>query len=227
VARPKSPANIARDDEIYARSKNGQYDLAVLARDYGITPQRVGQVIAAKDAQVYAKWRTGRYTLADVAEEYDLSMEQVGEILTKRHPAFADEEMGRSVLRSRIELLMVAIQQVIENPGWKMSPNGGPAYGPDGEPAVDTNAKIEAMRLQLAAYERAAKLDGGDRPSKRQVTWEMGEAARAAAEDLEQRRAARDREIAEDQKRKRELEVLARQAGQPVVQGEVVREIEG
>jgi Mor family transcriptional regulator len=218
VARPRSPAVTTRDAEIYARWNNGERHLATLAKDYGITPQRVGQVIAAKDAQVYAAWRTGKHTLGDLAEIYDLSAEDVTRIITARHPEPKDEENGRAVLRSRIELLMIAIQEVIENPGWKLAPNGRLAEDEDGKPLVDIGARIEAMKLQLSAYERASRLEGSDKQQARLMNRPDAEAAMWAA--LASAKAQKDISDAE----RRELEDLRRKFGS-VTRGEVMAEL--
>jgi hypothetical protein len=47
VARPKSPAIAVRDDGIYAAWKEGS-SLVELADKHGISPQRVGQIVAVK-----------------------------------------------------------------------------------------------------------------------------------------------------------------------------------
>jgi hypothetical protein len=187
MARPASPAVAARNHEIYSLWERGS-SLVELGRQFKITPQRAGQIVAAF------------------------------------HPE-DDEDIDRSLYRGYLWRLFEEVRDLYRAPGYKMSPTGRPAQDPDGDPAEDTNVKLQAAELELKIIESLRKMDARDRPQRRQVTWEMGEAARAAAEDLEQRRAARDREIAEDQRRKRELEVLARQAGQQVVPGEVVREI--
>jgi Mor family transcriptional regulator len=218
VARPRSPAVTTRDAEIYSRWNAGERHLATLAKDYEITPQRVGQVIAAKDAQVYAAWRTGKHTLGDLADIYELTAEDVTRIITARHPEPKDEENGRAVLRSRIELLMVAIQEVIENPGFKLAPNGRLAEGEDGKPLVDIGARIEAMKLQLSAYERASRLEGADKQQLRKMdTPTANEAMWAALASVKAQKEISDAE-------RRELEELRQRVGN-VLPGEVVREL--
>lgn len=216
MGRPKNPALVSRDAEIYARSKTGQYDLAVLAKDYGITAQRVGQVIAAKDAQVYKAWKTGKFTLADLGDEYDLTPEQVAEIVTARHPAPVSEEAARSLLRARLERFMVAVEQIVENPGWKLAPNGRLACDDAGNPLLDVGAKIEAMKLQLAGMERAARLEGGDKPQKTHVSHELADRERSEAWAAI---------VAKREEELREMEELRRGNRQPVVPGQVVREL--
>lgn len=213
MARPKNPALVSRDAEIYARSKNGQYELATLAKDYKISPQRVGQVIAAKDAQVYAAWKTGHYTLADLADEYGLTPEQVSEIVTVKHPAPVNEEAARSILRARLERFMIAVQEIVENPGWKLAPNGRLACDDDGNPLLDVGAKIEAMKLQLAGMERAARLEGGDKPQRTHVSHEIAD---------RQREEAFAAIVAKREAELRELEEARAAARHPVVPGEVV-----
>ena len=210
MGRPRTPAVAARDEEIYARWTSRQYPtFAELAKVYDLTPQRIGQIVSGKEREIYQLWRTGRYTLADLAERYDLGPEDISGIVAAKHPEQQDEGVGRAVLRSRLELLMVGIQEVIENPGWKLAPNGRLAEDEDGNPLVDVGTKIEAMKLQLSAYERAARLEGSDKQQQKQWDRPTAEAAMWEAIHAERRR----------------LEDLAKAAAAPVVAGEVVREL--
>jgi len=218
VPRPKSATVASRDAEIWSRWNNGERRLATLAKDYGITPQRVGQVIAAKDAQVYAAWRTGKHTLADLADTFELTAEDVTRIVTARHPEPKDEENSRAVLRSRIELLMIAIQEVVENPGFKVTATGRVAEDENGNPLVDVSARIEAMKLLLSAYERASRLEGTDKQQLKLMNKPDAEQAMLAA--LAGIRAQKEMSDAE----RRELEEYRRQRA-AVVPGEVVREL--
>jgi len=213
VARPRTPATIARDDEIFAKWNTREHTLAVIGKMYGITAQRVGQVVAAKESEIYGRWKSGRYTLADLAEQYGLTPDDVSKILAARHPEQEDEKVGRAVMRSRLELLTIAIQEVIENPGYKMAPNGRLAADEDGNPVPDITAKIEAIKVQLAAYKNLEVLNGDARPQRSHVTHEIAQEQANAALAAIRAKAEADR---------REMEALRRNA---VVQGEVVREL--
>jgi Mor family transcriptional regulator len=214
VGRPRSATIATRDGELYARWNAGERSLAALGKDYGITPQRVGQVIAAKDREVYAAWRTGKYTLADLAESYELSAEDVTRIITVRHPEQEDERTGRAVLRSRIELLTIAIQEVIENPGYKLTPQGHLAEDEYGNPLIDVTTRVEAIKVQLSAYKNLAVLNGDEKPQRSVVTVDV---ARQQADDALAAIAAK--RAAELQ----EMEALRRQAA--AIPGQVVREL--
>lgn len=216
MARPKSATVATRDTEIYARWNNGERNLAALAKDYDISPQRIGQVVAAKDREVYAAWKSGRYTFADLADLYDLSPEDVTRIVTERHPEQKDEAISRAVLRSRIELLTIAIQEVIENPGFKLAPNGRLATDDDGNPVVDVTARIEAIKVQLNAYKNLAVLNGDEKPQRSLVSHEIAD---------RQRSEAWAAVVAQREAELREMEELRRGNRPPVVPGEVVREI--
>ena len=214
VARPKDPAKIPRDAEIWARWNAGERSLAVLAKDHKISSQRVGQVIASKDGEVYSAWRTAKYTLADLAEIYGLSSEDVTRIVMAKHPEQQDEIAGRAVMRSRVELLTLAIQEVIENPGYKVTAVGHVAEDPDGNPLVDTSAKIEAIKVQLNAFKQLAILNGDEKPQRSHITHDI--AQQQADTWLADMRAKRETEL-------RELEAYRRQG---VIPGQVVRELE-
>ena len=215
MARPKDPTKIPRDAEIWARWNSGERSLAVLAKDYGITAQRVGQVIAAKDGQVYAAWRTGKYTLADLAGAYGLTSEDVTRIVVERHPEQEDEKTGRAVMRSRLELLSLAVQEVIENPGWTITAVGHVAEDPGGNPLVDVSAKIEALKVQLNVFKNLAVLNGDEKPQRAHYTHEV--AQQQADTWLADMRVKREAEL-------RELEALRRQAGH-VIPGSVLAEL--
>lgn len=214
MARPRSPATIARDDEIFAKWNTGAHTLTVIGKMYGITPQRAGQVIAAKESEIYGHWKTGRYTLADIAEQYGLTHDDISKILAARHPEQEDEKTGRAVMRSRLELLTIAIQDVIENPGYKLTPNGHVACDDDGNKLVDTSAKIEALKVQLAAFKNLEVLNGDAKPQRSLITHDM--ASQQASEALAAIRAKVEAD-------NREMEALRRQAA--VVPGEIVREL--
>lgn len=219
MGRPRSPAVAVRDEEIYARWTSREYaTFGDLAKVYGLTSQRIGQIVAAKEREIYTLWRTGKYTLADLAERYELTPEDISGIVAKKHPEQQDEGAGRAVLRSRIELLMVANQEVIENPGYKLAPNGRLAEDEDGNPLIDIGARIEAMKLQLAIYERAAKLEGADKQQLRKMDTPTANEAMWAA--LASVKAQKDISDAE----RRELEELRQRVGN-VLPGEVVREL--
>ena len=211
MARPRTPATIARDGEIFAKWNTGEHTLAVIGKMYGITAQRVGQVVAAKEGEIYGRWKSGRYTLADLAEQYGLTPDDISKILAAKHPEQEDEKVGRAVMRSRLELLTIAIQEVIENPGWKLAPNGRLACDDDGNPVVDITAKIEAIKVQLAAYKNLEVLNGDARPQRSHVTHEM--AQQQADTALAAVAAQRDAE-------RREMETLRRNAG--AIPGEVI-----
>ena len=214
MALPKIPAVATRDGEIWSRWNQGERSLAALGKDYDITPQRVGQVIAAKDREVYAAWRTGRHTLADLADLYDLTPEDVTRIITAMQPDMEEEKSVRAVMRSRVEVLAIAIQEVIEAPGFKLAPNGRLAEDEDGNPLVDVSAKIEAMKLQAAVYKQLAILNGDEKPTRTHVTVDV--AQQQASAFLAEVRA----KIAADNQEK---EALRRQAA--AIPGEVVREL--
>ena len=203
VARPRNPAITTRDGELYARWNAGERHLATLAKDYGITAQRVGQVIAAKDGQVYTAWRTGKYTLADLAGLYDLTPEDVTRILVARHPEQEDEKTGRAIMRSRLELLTIAVQEVIENPGFKITAVGRVL-----------GAKIEALKVQLNVYKNLAVLNGDEKPQRSVVRHDI------AQQEADAHLAAIRAKIEADN---RELEALRRRVS--VVPGEVLAEL--
>jgi Mor family transcriptional regulator len=217
VARPKSAAVATRDGEIWSRWNNGERSLTALAKDYGVTAQRIGQVIAAKDREVYTAWRTGKYTLADLADTYELTAEDVTRIVTARHPEQQDEATGRAVLRSRLELLSIAVQEVIEHPGFKLAPNGRLAEDDEGNPLVDITTRVEAIKVQVNLLKNLGVLNGDEKPARTHISHDIADRQR------EESIAAIAAKIEAD---RRELDEARRaSAGRTVLPGEVVREL--
>jgi len=214
VGRPKSPAVAVRDEEIYARWISREYaTFADLAKVYNLTPQRIGQIVAAREREVYQLWRSGKYTLADLAERYELTAEDISGIVAARHPE-QDEGVSRAVLRSRLELLSIAVQEIVESPGYKLAPNGRLAEDEDGNPLVDVGARIEAVKVQVSLIKNLAVLNGDEKPTRSLVTHDIAE---------QQKNEAMARITAQREAELREIEVLRRRAA--VVPGEVVREL--
>jgi hypothetical protein len=172
--------------------------------------------VAKRNDVIFAEWRRGA-PLTALAVKYSISRQVVGRIVASYHPEL-EEDTDRSLYRGYMWRLFDEVQEIGEHPGWKMSPNGSAAYGADGEPALDTNIQIQAKDLQLRIIRELRLLDGRDKQQQRQTPYDIARQQADAA-------IAAIREVREAERR--ELEELRRQAGQPVVQGEVVREIEG
>ena len=169
-----------------------------------------------RDDEIYARWKTGRYTLADLGEMYGRSPQRIGQILATRHPEHEDET-SRSLHRGRLEVLITEIQQVIEEPGYKMAPNGRMAEDDEGNPLVDISARTEAFKVLLVALDSARKLDGLDKPVKRSLTIEVPEAQRQADAAIAAARAKMEISGAE----RKELEAYRQRFG-GVIPGEVI-----
>jgi hypothetical protein len=168
--------------------------------------------IAVRNEEIYALWRRGD-SLASLAEQFKISPQRVGQVVSAYHPE-GDEDDDRSLYRGHLWRLFDEVKELYRAPGWKLSPSGGPAKGPDGEPSVDTNVQLQAGELQLKILESLRKLDARDRPQKSHVTHEL--AQQQASEALAAIRAKVEAD-------NREMEALRRQAA--VVPGEIVREL--
>jgi hypothetical protein len=164
---------------------------------------------------IYAKWKSGQ-SLASLAEEYERAPQVIGRIVAERHPDLEDDT-DRALHRGRLEGLYEEVQSLIENPGWKLAPNGRLAEDGDGKPLYDTGAKIEALKLKLLVLESARKLDARDRPQKRNLTIDIPEAQRQMQEHLTELRAQK---AADDAKREAELRRLEELRGK-VIRGEI------
>ena len=165
--------------------------------------------VAARNHEIYSLWQRGA-NLGDLAEQFNLSPQRIGQVVAAQNPE-TDEDFDRSLYRGYLWRLFEEVRVLYRAPGYKMSPTGRPAEDPDGDPAEDTNVKLQAAELELKILESLRKMDARDRPAKKVFQWEVGDAQRAAAEDIARRKA--------------EFEELARRAGQQAIPGEVVREL--
>ncbi len=168
MARPRTLANVRRDDQIYALWIQSQ-DPASVAEKFAISARRVLQIVAARNPEI-------------------------------------EEDIDRAVHRGRLEILYEQVQDIILSPGFKLAPNGRYATDGDGEPVLDTGAKIEAAKVQLAVLESMRRLNATDKPAIRKVQFERSEAEQKMWAEIEAER----RKMA--------------QAGQaPVIPGQVER----
>ncbi len=171
-------------------------------------PRRKSPELAIRNEVIYAKWRSGR-SLVALGEEYGRAPQVIGRIVSGFHPEGTEDD-DRSLFRGYMWRLYDEVQEIAERPGWKMSPQGGAAYGPDGEPADDVMVSLQAKELQVKIIRELRLLDARDRPQPKQVQVLHELANSQAMADIAQKRA--------------EMEELARRAGQPaVVPGEVLR----
>ena len=163
--------------------------------------------IQKRNDTIYSEWLRG-VSLTDLGERYGLARQVVGRIVAAQNPE-GDEDTDRALFRGYMWRLYDEVQEIGERPGWKMSPNGSTASGPDGEPALDTNIQVQAKELQLKIIRELRLLDSRDRQVPKQVRHEFTVAQQQAMDDIAKKRA--------------EMEELARRA---VVPGQVVGELE-
>lgn len=177
----------------------------------------------ARNDVIYAEWLAGA-SLTDLGVRHHLARQVVTRIVQRRYPQGGEDD-DRALFRGYMWRLYDEVQELAEAPGWKMSPQGGVSYGPDGEPALDTNVQVQAKELQLKIIRELRLLEGSDRQQTQRQKAE--EAARAEAQAhlaaMADAIAARNAEV--EARHRRELEEARRPALPPVVPGEVVREL--
>jgi hypothetical protein len=165
--------------------------------------------VAKRNDSIYAEWLRGA-SLTLLGERYSLSRQVVGRIVAAQHPEGPEDE-DRALYRGYMWRLYDEVQVIGDNPGYKMQPNGKTATDLDGEPALDAGVQVQAKELQLKILRELRLLDARDKPQQRQLTIAHEIATSQAAADIAVKRA--------------EMEAWARRGGQPVVPGEVVREL--
>ena len=142
--------------------------------------------IQKRNDAIFAQWQRGA-SLASLAAKYSISRQVVGRIVASYHPEEAEDD-DRSLYRGYLWRLFDEIRDVYDTPGYKMSPTGRPAEGPDGEPAEDVMVKLEAAKLQLSVLESLRKLDARDRQQAKQLHVQFDIAQQAMMRDIEERR---------------------------------------
>ena len=171
--------------------------------------------IVKRNDVMYAEWRRGA-SITSIAAKNGLARQVVARIIAALHPE-EEEDTDRGVFRGELWRLYDEVGELYQNPGYKLSPQGGPARGPDGEPALDTNVMVMAGELRLKTLRELRLLDARDRPAQQNIKHSHEFYVQAKDESL----AALAAKKAADDARIRELE--ARVALQPpVVPGEVV-----
>ena len=176
--------------------------------------------LAVRNDQIYAEWRSG-WSLTRLAEKYDRTPQQVGRVVAAYHPDLEDDT-DRALHRGRLETLYEEVQAVVDAPGVKLTPNGRIAEDGDGNPLMDTGARIEALKLKLLVLESGRKLDARDKAAKPPpLPPGVAEQQMWAALAVEQQKMD-GRQLATAERA--ELEALRRKLGN-VTPGEVVREL--
>lgn len=165
--------------------------------------------VQKRNEVIYLDWLKGA-SLTSLGERYSLSRQVVGRIVATQHPEGPEDE-DRALFRGYMWRLYDEVQDIGENPGYKLTPRGQPAEDLDGRPALDAQVQVQAKELQLKILRELRLLDARDKPQQRQLQITHELATTQAAADIARRKA--------------EMEALARRAGQPVVPGEVVREL--
>ena len=175
-------------------------------------------VVAKRNDMIYAKWRRGT-SITALAAEHGIARQVAGRIIASYHPEL-EEDTDRALYRGELWRLYDEIGDVFAAPGWKMAPNGRVAEGPDGEPAIDVNAKIQAGDLRLKVLTELRRLDGRDKQQQKQWNKPDAEESMWAFLAAEKAKIEAGRMDAAE---RRELEDLRRRAA--AIPGEVVREL--
>lgn len=155
---------------------------------------------------IYGEWLRGS-SLTSLGERYSLSRQVVGRIVAAEHPEGPEDE-DRALYRGYMWRLYDEVQEIGDQPGYKMQPNGRAAEDLDGNPALDTQVQVQCKDLQLKILRELRLLDARDRPQQKQLQITHELATTQAAADIALKRA--------------EMEALARRTGQQAIPGEVI-----
>ena len=163
---------------------------------------------------MYADWRRGA-SITSIAAENGIARQVAARIIAAYHPE-EDEDTDRSVYRGELWRLYDEVGELYKAPGHKMAPTGGPAHGPDGEPAEDTNVKVQAGELRLKVLRELRLLDARDRPAQQHVKHSHEFFQQQAEESIA---AIREAKAAEAARIRREVEADVRRSLGGVIQG--------
>jgi transcriptional regulator with XRE-family HTH domain len=172
------------------------------------------QSLAERDRRICLYRRNG-YTLTEIAQLEGISRPRVSQIIAGAHSELPEEET-RAEIASLLEFAERKAVELINSPGYMMGPNGRTAVDPDGEPIENRQLINESLRTLVLIAEKRSRLFGADKQQKRMADDQARQQMEAAFAVIAAKRATELQEIDE----------LRRHAGQPVVQGEVVRELE-
>lgn len=147
--------------------------------------QRSG-AIALRNDQIYAEW-SRKPNLPEIAKKFGITPQRVGQIIAEYHPDL-ETEHERALLRGSLWNLSHQVQEIIDNPGVKLGPNGRPAEDFDGDALPDLTTKVEAAKVQGGIYKQIAQLVGAEKAIPKQVQVEFAVAQQAMMRDIEERR---------------------------------------
>jgi hypothetical protein len=171
--------------------------------------------LAERNRRIVLLRRNG-LSYSEIADMEGISRVRVGQIVAATSPDIPEEE-ARAEIATLLEFAENRCVHLITNPGFKMSPNGQPARGPDGEPAPDTTVIDSAIRTLVAIADRKARLLGADKPPKKpQMSPE--EALAAYQADIAQRTA---KLAEEDRQRAVQIAHLEQLQRGHVIRGEI------
>jgi hypothetical protein len=170
-------------------------------------PRTRSPEIQKRNDEIYSLWLRGA-SLTALAAENGIARQVVGRIVASYHPEEGEDD-DRALYRGYMWRLYDEVQLIGDSPGWKMRPDGNPAYGPDDEVALDTNVQVQAKELQLKILRELRILDARDKHVAKEVRYSLEVADQARLDDIARRKA--------------EMEQLSRQAGAvpEIIQGEI------
>ena len=157
--------------------------------------------------------RRNGFTYGEIAEMEQISRPRVAQIYAEYNAELGEDD-GRAEIAGILEFVEAKAVGLVNEPGFKMRPDGSPAVGPNGETAPDNGVVVEALKVLILVGEKKGRLFGWEKQQKRMDGDAAMQAYRASIAVIAAQREAELRELAE-----------ARRAGQPVVPGEVIREI--
>jgi len=149
--------------------------------------QRSG-AIALRNDQIYAEW-SRKPNLPEIAKKFGITPQRVGQIIAEYHPDL-ETEHERALLRGSLWNLAHQVQEIIDNPGVKLGPNGRPAEDFDGDALPDLTTRVEAAKVQGGIYKQIAQLVGAEKAIPKQVQYTIDVAQQAMLRDIEEKRRA-------------------------------------
>ena len=83
--------------------------------------------VAKRNDIIFAEWRRGA-SLTGLAARHGISRQVVGRVIASFHPEL-EEDTDRALYRGCLWRLYDEMGEVLQDPGYKLSPSGGPRNG--------------------------------------------------------------------------------------------------
>lgn len=132
-----------------------------------------------RNRSIYEMFCNG-YPMNDIADTFGVTRQRIGQIVHERQTALPDED-NLAVETAELDSLIAECSKIIRGgPVPKFDVKGGMLRDDNDNPVMDYEGVIKALDLKRRALESRRRLQGSDRPRRKQIDADV---ARKQAED--------------------------------------------